>query len=64
MMQGSLGETLKEVRPTALFGVPRVWEKIQEKMIEAGKSRGMISKMIVQWAKRIGYAGTVAQLNG
>jgi long-chain-fatty-acid--CoA ligase ACSBG len=31
-LRGSLGETIKEVKPTLFFGVPRVWEKIQEKM--------------------------------
>jgi long-chain-fatty-acid--CoA ligase ACSBG len=28
-LKGSLGVTMKEVRPTFFFGVPRVWEKIQ-----------------------------------
>jgi long-chain-fatty-acid--CoA ligase ACSBG len=31
-LQGSLVETLREVRPTFFFSVPRVWEKIEEKM--------------------------------
>lgn len=31
-LQGTLVETLREVRPTFFFSVPRVWEKIEEKM--------------------------------
>ncbi len=32
-------QTLKEVRPTAFFGVPRVWEKIELAMKAAGSNR-------------------------
>ena len=31
-LQGSLVQTLSEVRPTQFLGVPRVWEKIEEKV--------------------------------
>ena len=31
-LQGTLVETLTEVRPTFFLGVPRVFEKIQEKL--------------------------------
>ena len=33
-----LGDALKEVRPTLFLGVPRVWEKIQAKMVAVGAS--------------------------
>lgn len=29
-LRGGLLNTLKEVRPTYLFGVPRIWEKMEE----------------------------------
>ena len=35
-LKGSLGETLRHVRPTLFLGVPRVWEKMQEKMLSIG----------------------------
>ena len=35
-LKGSLNLTLKEALPTVFFGFPRVWEKIQEKMMEVG----------------------------
>jgi long-chain-fatty-acid--CoA ligase ACSBG len=50
-LRGSLGATLKEVRPTIFFGVPRVWEKIYAKMQEVAKSTTGIKKKISTWAK-------------
>ena len=47
-------DNLKEVRPTLFLGVPRVWEKIQEKMIQAGASSGGLRKKLVTWAKNVG----------
>ena len=55
-LKGSLGKTLKEVRPTIFFGVPRVWEKIYDKMQEIGKSSKGIKKNISTWAKGKGSA--------
>ena len=34
-----LAETLRELRPTRFFGVPRIWEKIQT-WVSAGDGRG------------------------
>lgn len=33
-LKGSLSQTVKDVRPTIFIGVPRVWEKIMEKLNE------------------------------
>lgn len=56
-LQGTLVETLKEANPTVFLGVPRVWEKIMEKMqISAAKKYsgtiGQILKKIMDFAKK------------
>lgn len=50
-LKGSLGLTLKEVRPTYFFGVPRVWEKIAEKMWSIAAETTGIKKRIATFAK-------------
>ena len=41
-MKGSLVASLTEAKPTVFFGVPRVWEKMEDKIIQIGKSGGFI----------------------
>lgn len=50
-LKGSLGQTLKEVRPTIFFGVPRVFEKIYDKLQEVGRQTTGIKKVLSTWAK-------------
>jgi len=50
-LQGTLLNTLKEVQPTRFLGVPRVWEKIEEKMKELGRKNTGIKKSVMDWAK-------------
>ena len=59
-----LGETLKEVRPTLFLGVPRVWEKIQAKMVAAGAQAKPLRKKIAAWARKQGLAGGYAEQKG
>jgi long-subunit acyl-CoA synthetase (AMP-forming) len=59
-----LGDNLREVRPTVFLGVPRVWEKIQAKMVEAGASAPPLRKKIVAWAKKVGLEAGYAMQRG
>ena len=63
-LRGSLAQTLKEVRPTIFLGVPRVWEKFHEKMLEVGKSKGSLAQGIGSWAKGVGLEGTYNKQKG
>lgn len=47
-------ETLKEVNPSSHMGVPRVWEKIMEKIKEAVSHSAYIKKKLLTWAMSVG----------
>ncbi|XP_056628685.1 long-chain-fatty-acid--CoA ligase ACSBG2 isoform X1 [Triplophysa dalaica] len=53
-LKGSLVNTLREVRPTAFMGVPRVWEKMQEKMKSVGAKSSTVRRKVASWAKDVG----------
>ena len=59
-----LPEALREVRPTFFLGVPRVWEKIQAKMIEAAATAPPARKKIAAWARKVGLRGADAEQRG
>ncbi|MCP3951977.1 MAG: AMP-binding protein [Desulfobacterales bacterium] len=59
-----LGDNLREVRPTIFVGVPRVWEKIQAKMVAAGAQNSTLKKKIAAWARKKGLAGVYALQEG
>ncbi|MCB9730397.1 MAG: AMP-binding protein [Deltaproteobacteria bacterium] len=59
-----LGDNLREVRPTVFLGVPRVWEKIQAKMVAAGKQNSPLKKKIAAWARKVGLASRYAEQEG
>ena len=56
-LKGSLVNTLKEVKPTGFLGVPRVYEKIKERMEESAAGISGLKKTLVRWAKEKGLAG-------
>jgi len=61
-LKGTLIQTLKEVRPTYIISVPRVFEKIMETMQAVGKSSPAMKKMIATWAKKTGLEENLKKL--
>ena len=59
-----LGDNLKEIRPTIFLGVPRVWEKIQAKIVAAASANTGLKKKIGAWARSQGLAGGYADQKG
>src|SRR5690606_36324441 len=56
-----LGDNLREVRPTIFLGVPRVWEKIQGKIVAAAAQNSGLKKRIGAWARQLGLEGGYAE---
>lgn len=44
--------------------MPRVWEKIEEKMKAAGAQVTGLKKKLATWAKRVGFEGSMAKQTG
>jgi len=63
-LKGTLINTLLVAQPTLFLGVPRVWEKIHEKMQEKARSNGVIKTWIAKWAKAQGLYYYTNKMNG
>ncbi len=63
-MKGTLVETMHEARPTYFFGVPRVWEKFQERILGAVQAAPKIQRQIFKWAAKVGKKSGYKQMNG
>lgn len=53
-LKGTLLDTMREVRPTRFFGVPRVWEKFMEGMRDKGRDIKGLKKTISTKCKEAG----------
>ncbi len=58
-LSGSLIDTLTEVRPTVFLAVPRIWEKMEEKMKAVAASVNPVLRSISNWAKDKGYRNAI-----
>lgn len=63
-LKGTLVKTMKEVRPTYFLGVPRVWEKMHESMIDIAAQNGFVKRYLGNWAKQQGYQHNMNKING
>ncbi|ODN00703.1 Long-chain-fatty-acid--CoA ligase ACSBG2 [Orchesella cincta] len=63
-LKGSLIDTMREIKPTKFLAVPRVWEKMYEKMQDIGRSTTGVKKMIATWAKAKGLDYNIKRMNG
>jgi len=54
VLKSSLLDNLQWCKPTVFFAVPRVWEKIMEKMLEKAKDVKGLKKTVSRKAKEIG----------
>ncbi|XP_030048667.1 long-chain-fatty-acid--CoA ligase ACSBG2 isoform X3 [Microcaecilia unicolor] len=63
-LKGSLITTLQEVRPTVFLGVPRVWEKIQEKLKILDATSSIIKRKTTARARDIGLRVNYNRMNG
>jgi len=74
-LRGTLIQTVRQVGPTVFFGVPRIWEKIHEKM-EANKGKQPVLFLwliptgqwgknkwasLINWARALGLKGAYAK---
>jgi len=50
---GTLVERLRAVRPAHFIGVPRVWEKIAEKLKALGATKPYLIRVFSGWCKRV-----------
>ncbi|HET9066338.1 MAG TPA: long-chain fatty acid--CoA ligase [Gemmatimonadales bacterium] len=55
---------MPEVRPTFMASVPRLYEKIYARVVEAAENGGLVKKAIFEWARRTGLARIERELQG
>jgi len=60
----TIARDLQQVRPTVLTGVPRVYEKLHARIMEAGEAAPGLKGTLFKWAINAGIARARATLSG
>jgi long-chain-fatty-acid--CoA ligase ACSBG len=63
-LKGSLAKTIRQVRPTRFLGVPRVYEKMHEKMLEIGSTQNFLMRAVGSWAKGVTLQHHLDRMSG
>ena len=63
-LQGSLIDTLREAQPTRFIGVPRVYEKMADKLQEVAAKGGSLQRAFANWAKQTALEEHRARMRG
>src|SRR5205085_7206703 len=59
-----LVENLAVIRPTFVAAVPRIFEKVHNKVVEKAKEGGGMKANIFQWAVRVGLQASAVKQQG
>ena len=60
----TLGRDMQRVRPTVLTGVPRVYEKLRARIVDAVAAAPRARQGLFAWAVGVGHAAATARLAG
>jgi long-chain acyl-CoA synthetase len=60
----TLGRDIAHVRPTVITGVPRVYEKMQSRILEKGQAGSAAKAIVFRWSVEAGLARARAVLRG
>lgn len=52
-LKGSLTKIFAKARPTCIFGVPRVFEKMQERLKQLTANSSRFSRCTLDWARQV-----------
>ena len=63
-LKGSLVNTLHKARPTLSVAVPRLYEKMAEKIQKSLDEKKGIMKSFINWAKKVGYEACMTRQYG
>lgn len=61
---GTISENMKEIQPNILGTVPRLLEKVYDKIINVGRKQKWLKRQIFFWAVKIGHKYELDNING